>query len=208
MAAEKTRVPPIVLASASPRREELLRLLGLEFQVVPSDFDESAVAAWPPEGHVVQSASGKAQDVASGLDEAIVIGADTVVVVDDSILGKPTDDQDARRMLRVLSGRSHYVFTGLCVVKRQGGRTIACIEDYVRTEVCFGELSDEVIDAYVGTGEPLDKDGAYGIQERGSVLVEGIVGDYFNVVGLPVYRLSRMLMELGVPLFGSRESET
>lgn len=177
--------------------------MGLRFKVAPSDFDESGAAQWPPEEHVLQSATGKALDVALKFPQGIVIGADTVVVVDDSILGKPTSDDDARRMLKLLSGRSHYVYTGLCVVERAGGATSKTLRDYVQTEVRFGFLTDEIINAYVATGEPLDKAGAYGIQERGSVLIESVIGDYFNVVGLPVYRLSRMLAEIGVPLFGS-----
>ena len=191
----------VILASASPRREELLRLLGLDFRVVTSEFDESVVPRWPPEQHVVESATGKAAYIASRIRDGVVIGADTVVVVDSSILGKPVDAKDARRMLKLLSGRSHYVFTGLCVVQRSAGETVHTLRDCARTEVRFGKLSDEIINAYVATGEPMDKAGAYGIQERGSVLVECIVGDYFNVVGLPVYRLSRMLSEVGIPLF-------
>jgi len=196
-------MPDIILASASPRREELLRLMGLDFRVMPSDFDESAVIQWPPEEHVLESSMGKAMDVAVDISEGIIIGADTIVVVDEAILGKPENPDDARRMLRLLSGRSHFVYTGLCVCEMVGGMAARCLRDCVRTEVCFGDLTDETIDAYVATGEPLDKAGAYGIQERGGVLVEGIAGDYFNVVGLPVYRLSRMLAELGVPIFGS-----
>lgn len=192
----------IILASASPRRQELLQLLGIEFRVVPSDFDEKSAVAWPPEAHVMESAGGKAADIASRIEDCVVIGADTVVVVDDRILGKPSDPDDARRMLSLLSGRSHYVYTGLAVILHSEGKTVHAARDFVRTEVCFGELSDATIDHYVATGEPLDKAGAYGIQERGSLLVEGIVGDYFNVVGLPIYRLSRMLTEVGIPIFG------
>ena len=194
--------PRIILASASPRREEILSLLGVRFTVAPSDFDESGVIQWPPEEHVLESSTGKAAFIACRIPDGIVIGADTIVVVDDKILGKPADADDARRMLRLLSGRSHYVYTGLCVMKRAGNETVQTMRDCVRTEVCFGDLTDEMINAYVATLEPLDKAGAYGIQERGSVLVEGIVGDYFNVVGLPIYRLSRMLLDLGIPLFG------
>lgn len=194
--------PRIILASASPRREEILGLLGVRFTVAPSDFDESGVIQWPPEEHVLQSSTGKAASIACRIPDGIVIGADTIVVVDEAILGKPADAEDARRMLKLLSGRSHYVYTGLCVMKRAGDETVRTLRDYVRTEVRFGDLTDDIIDAYVATMEPLDKAGAYGIQERGSVLVEGIVGDYFNVVGLPIYRLSQMLHELGITLFG------
>lgn len=191
----------IILASASPRREELLRLMGLSFRVIPSDFDESVVSQWPPEEHVLQSATGKASDIAARASDGVVIGADTVVVAGNSILGKPESPGDARRMLKLLSGRSHFVYTGLCVIRRAGGKTTHSLRDYVCTEVRFGTLSDEIVEAYIATGEPLDKAGAYGIQERGCVLVESIVGDYFNVVGLPIYRLSRMLDEIGMPLF-------
>lgn len=194
-------MPDIILASASPRRQEILSLTGLSFKVIPSDFDESGVVQWPPEEHVVQSATGKAMDIALRIKEGVVIGADTVVVADNTILGKPFDSKEAIRMLRLLSGRSHYVYTGLCVIKRCDGRTTQSLQNYVKTEVIFGELTDEIIRAYVATGEPLDKAGAYGIQEMGSVLVESIVGDYFNVVGLPVYILARMLSDIGIPLF-------
>ncbi len=192
----------LILASASPRRQEILRLIGLPLRVVPSEFDESVLPLWPPEEHVLESATAKANDIASRVKEGAVIGADTIVVVGDTVLGKPVDENDARRMLRLLSGRSHYVYTGVCVVRRVEYKTLRSVRDYVRTEVRFCELSDDVIDAYVATGEPLDKAGAYGIQERAAILIEGIVGDYFNVVGLPVHRLSRLLLEVGVPVFG------
>lgn len=191
----------IILASASPRRNELLQLIEPSFLIIPSTFDESTVEKWPPDRHVINSATGKAFDVAEKIDNGIVIGADTVVVVDEEILGKPSNNDDARRMLKMLSGRSHYVYTGLCVISRKNGSTVNILKDYVKTEVRFGELSSHIIDMYVETGEPLDKAGAYGIQERGSVLIEYIVGDYFNVVGLPIYTLSRILNELGIPLF-------
>jgi septum formation protein len=193
-------VPYLILASASPRRQELLRLVGVPFRVVPSSFDESTLDLWPPDKHVLDSSNAKAEDVAVGIEDGVVIGADTIVVADDQVLGKPTDEGDARRMLRMLSGRSHYVYTGICVVRRSGGVTDLVARDFVRTEVCFCSLSEAAIEAYVATGEPLDKAGAYGIQERASVLIEGIVGDYFNVVGLPVHRLSRLLADVGVPV--------
>jgi septum formation protein len=191
----------IILASASPRRQEILRLIGMDFKVIPSSFDESSVEEWPPEEHVMATADGKAQDVSRLISDGVIIGADTVVVVDDGILGKPKDEADAKRMLKLLSGRSHFVYTGLSVLVLKAGVVSTHLKDYVSTEVIFGYLPESLIDAYVATGEPMDKAGAYGIQERGSVLVEGVVGDYFNVVGLPAYKLSRMLMEVGVPVF-------
>lgn len=193
---DSTKLPRIVLASHSPRRREILALAGYDFQVAPSSFDETTAASWPPERHVHESSRGKAEDVARGIDDGIVVGADTIVVINRLILGKPADEEDARRMLKLLSGRSHYVYTGLCLVLRKGGVNAASLCDSVRTEVRFGKLSDEIIDAYIATGEPMDKAGAYGIQGRGCVLVEGIVGDYFNVVGLPIFRLNRMLQEI------------
>jgi len=194
-------MPRIVLASASPRRRELLRLIVPRFEVIASSFDESKIPLWPPQEHVLKSSCVKASEVAAQLDDAIVIGADTVVVVGLEVLGKPRDNEDARRMLRLLSGRCHYVYTGVTVVKRGNGRTEISLRDFARTRVRFCKLRDAVIDAYIATGEPLDKAGAYGIQEKGCVLVEKICGDYFTVVGLPVFRLSRLLQKIGVPLF-------
>lgn len=202
MVVDRDQQPRIILASASPRRRDLLSLIVSRFEVIPSDFDESVLPLWPPENHVVQSALSKANNVAVRISDGIIIGADTIVVAGNEVLGKPTDAEDARRMLKLLSGRSHYVYTGVCVVQRAKNHTCQTFIDYVRTEVSFCELNDELIDAYIATGEPLDKAGAYGIQERGSLLVEGIIGDYFNVVGLPVFRLSRMLYKAGVPFFG------
>jgi septum formation protein len=176
--------------------------MGLNFEVIPSSFDESGTAVTAPNEYVMELASQKARDIARGIDDGIIIGADTVVVVDGEILGKPIDPADARRMLRLLSGRSHSVLTGVCVIQMSGGREAHSSVAFESTRVFFAPLTNEIIDAYVATGEPLDKAGAYGIQERGCVLIERIEGDYFNVVGLPVYRVSRMLMEIGVPLFG------
>ena len=186
----------LVLASASPRRQELLRLIGLPFRVIPSDFDESTLPLWPPDEHVLRSATAKAEDVAARIEEGVVIGADTIVVVDDQVLGKPADADDARRMLRLLSGRSHYVYTGVCVVRRSSGETVRTARDFVRTEVRFCAMSDATIDAYVATGEPLDKAGAYGIQGYGALLVTAIEGCYFNVMGLPLARLRALFREL------------
>jgi len=187
----------VVLASASPRRRELLRLIFPEFEVVPSGFDESNVSSdVPPTEQVIYSARCKAMEVLPLCDRALVISADTVVSVDEHILGKPSDAEDAKRMLRLLSGRVHQVYTGICCL--DSSLPESAQEACEKTDVKFRELSNEIIDRYIQTGEPMDKAGAYAIQGRGSVLIEGINGCYFNVVGLPLYRLSRMLERFGV----------
>ena len=189
----------IILASASPRRQELLKLLISEFEVIPSRFDENSIpTTTSPEKAVAASALAKAKDVARRHPEAIVIGADTVVVVDDHALGKPSDEEDARQMLMLLSGRSHYVYTGVAVVTTDSQRIEAT--GCERTEVWFRELSPELIDRYIATGEPMDKAGANAIQGKGCALVERIRGCYINVDGLPLYRLSRMLEKFGLEL--------
>jgi septum formation protein len=194
----------VVLASASPRRRELLRLVVSDFQVVPSEFDESGMpTSLSPGDHVALSAMEKARDIARGIEEGVVIGSDTVVSIDEHILGKPVDENDAARMLRLLSGRAHQVYTGIHAidVTPDGHREAGGVEC---TEVRFRDLTDEVIRRYVATGEPIDKAGAYAIQGRGSVLVEGISGCFFNVVGLPIYRLSRLLEGFGIEVLGDK----
>lgn len=184
----------VILASASPRRRELLTLIFRDFRVIPSRFDESSVPSdLGPADHVVYSATMKARDVAEIHPDSLVIGADTIVVVDDTILGKPADKADAIRMLDMLSGRAHEVYTGVALIGGNVERTgVEC------TEVNFAELGDEIIARYVDSGEPLDKAGAYAIQGKGVVLIESIRGCYPNVVGLPLSMLSNMLKEFGV----------
>jgi len=190
----------VVLASASPRRKELLGLILPEFRVIPSEFEESlAPAELDPRRHVVNSAEMKARDVAAKHPGALVIGADTVVVVNGEILGKPADESDAARMLRALSGRTHQVYTGIAVARDGVVRG-----DFECTDVTFRELSEDLIARYICTGEPMDKAGAYAIQRKGSVLIAGIRGCYFNVVGLPIYKLSRVLEEFGFELLCRR----
>ena len=185
-------VPRLVLASASPRRRELLGLLGLPFEVVPSGYDETLVdpsTVTPPE-YVTQLARDKALEVAGRMNgDALIIGADTTVVLDGQYLNKPTDAADAHRMLQALSGRPHKVYTGLCSVQAS-----AVVTDFAVTEVIFDTLTDDVITAYVATGEPLDKAGAYGIQGEALSFIPRIDGDYFNVVGLPLEYVRRMLL--------------
>lgn len=183
-----------ILASASPRRKEIMALTGLDFSVLVSNADEGAVDRNIPVGLYVQElALLKASSVTKVLlsnKKAVVISADTIVTLDGKILGKPKDAEDARKMLRALSGRTHEVYTGYCVMRVSDGKTVC---QSVKTEVTFKELSDEKIDAYIKTGEPMDKAGAYGIQGKGSMLVSGVNGDYLNVVGLPLSALSDTL---------------
>ena len=182
----------VILASASPRRLELLQQIGIEPIVCPADFDEGDGAASQADEIVMANALGKCRAVANFKGtEMPVIGADTVVVIDNVILGKPRDPKAACEMLRQLSGRSHEVLTGIAVKYKNKE-----VVDVVHTRVYFRSLSDAEIEAYVATGEPLDKAGAYGIQGRGAILVEKIDGCYNNVVGLPVSRVNELLNEM------------
>jgi len=188
--------PRLVLASASPRRRELLALLGLEFSVRPVDLDERALAGEAPAAHVRRLAREKAA-AAAGEGE-LVLAADTVVAVDGEILGKPSDAAEARRMLARLSGRTHEVFTGVAL--RQGGAAPREAVAVARTAVRFAALTGAEIDWYVASGEPFDKAGAYAIQGLGALLVEEIEGNYTNVVGLPLPATRRLFGELGLEL--------
>jgi len=173
--------PPLILASASPRRRELLESAGLRFSVVPSDAIESIREGEAPDELVRRLAREKAAVVAERAPDAVILAADTVVALGAALLEKPVDGEDARRMLRALSGKAHQVWTGVAIA--DGGR----LQDFcVRTEVRFRDLSDEEIGAYVASGEPMDKAGAYGIQGRAAAFVVGIQGSYTNVVGLPL----------------------
>lgn len=184
----------IVLASQSPRRKELLGRMGLEFVTQASKIDESAFDGLEARELVATLSREKAQWIARQLDgETLVIGADTVVVRDGAALGKPKNAEDAVAMLLSLSGRDHQVCTGVTVCR--GDRVLTQVEE---TQVTFRELTEAEVRQYVSTGEPMDKAGAYGIQGLGGLLVEGIRGDYSNVVGLPVCRLGQMLKDFGV----------
>ncbi len=185
--------PRLILASTSPRRRELLAHLGLPFEVAASRFDESLLSpiGLPPADYVTQLAQGKAAEVAARLaaPEAVIIGADTTVVLDGDVLNKPLDPADAARMLRRLSGRTHEVYTGLCVIRGERIQTAHSV-----TTVTFDTLTDDTITAYVATGEPLDKAGAYGIQGQGLGFIPKIDGDYYTVVGLPLTLLRGLLL--------------
>lgn len=176
----------IILASQSPRRQELLKLITSDFEINVSNVDETLPDKITPKEAVMYLSKIKAEPFADGDD--IVIGADTVVALDGKILGKPKSEENAKEMLRFLSGRTHSVFTGVTLANDKKTKTFA-----VETKVKFFELTNEEIDAYIKTKEPFDKAGAYGIQGYGSLLVEKIDGDYFNVVGLPVSTLAREL---------------
>ncbi|OZI11302.1 septum formation inhibitor Maf [Bacillaceae bacterium SAS-127] len=183
----------IILASGSPRRKELLQQIGLPFTVIVSDVDETISHPISSKETVMQLASRKAHAVAKHHEQNIVIGADTIVVLDGEILGKPKDRSDAKRMLSKLSGREHSVYTGVAIVQGKNEHVF-----YEETNVTFWELSSEEIDAYIDSGEPFDKAGAYGIQGIGALLVKKIDGDYFSVVGLPVASLYRQLQRFGL----------
>lgn len=190
---------PIILASASPRRAELLNQLGLDFQVIPSDVSEVIPEkSTAPQELVTKLALHKASDVACKVERGLVIGADTLVVLEDIIFGKPSGPAEAVKMLSILSGKYHSVYTGIAMVQVPSGRTEA---GYSETKVKFRSLAEEEIQSYVATGEPLDKAGAYGIQGKGGVLVERIEGCYFNVVGLPLSKLAEMLQKFGISIW-------
>jgi len=182
-----------VLASASPRRRELLTLIGIAHEVRPANIDESMRPREAPRRYAERLAREKASAVAVRDPDLITIGADTVVVIDRKVLGKPTDVGDAARMLRMLSGREHTVITAVAVSR--GRKLRSAIE-----EVCvtFRRLRDDEIDAYIAMGEPMDKAGAYGIQGYGATIVERIEGDYFAVMGLPLVRLVGLMRDVGV----------
>ena len=179
-----------VLASASPRRKELLELAQLPFTVHVPNAEEIIPPGLAPAQCAEHLAALKADAAACNLPNACIIAADTIVVVDNAILGKPKNEADAARMLRLLSGREHTVITGVCLLNTATAQKNVFSQE---TVVRFYPLSDAEIEAYVRTGEPIDKAGAYGIQGKGALLVESINGDYFNVVGLPVARLMREL---------------
>jgi septum formation protein len=185
----------LILASSSPRRKELLENLRLTFAISSSEVDESFDPALSPKEVVMELADRKAQVVFKENPTAFVIGSDTIVVADNQILGKPADEAEAFTMLKSLSGRQHDVYTGVSIVSPTGTTKF-----YEKTEVWFWELTDDSIRAYVKSGEPLDKAGAYGIQQLGGMLVKKINGDYFAVVGLPVSRTIRELKKAGYQL--------
>ena len=180
----------LILASQSPRRRELLGLFRRPFTIQVADIDETMDADRPPYDEVARVSRAKAEAIAREKDD-IVVAADTIVVCNGQILGKPWDEADAFRMLRLLSGRDHQVMTGMTVLR--GDRAVTCTEV---TDIHFRELSDKEIESYIATGEPMDKAGSYGIQGGAALFAERMVGDYYNVMGLPVCRLYQILAEI------------
>jgi septum formation protein len=203
--------PRLILASASPRRRELLGYLGLPFDIITSDFDESSISTEgiTPAEWVMELAKGKALAVADNVPNPassngapiLILGADTTVVLNGEYLNKPEDADDAKRMLRHLSGQTHQVYTGICLVEIKNGIIQPPVTDVAVTDVTFDEIPDAVINAYVATGEPLDKAGAYGIQGKALAFIPKINGDYFNVVGLPLNKLVALLARFGVSVW-------
>ena len=186
---------PIVLASASPRRKVLLEKIGLKFEVEPGDCEEEIKSEIEPHELVRQISIKKAKSVAARHKNALIIAADTIGVIDNKILGKPHTENEARKMLKEISGKSHTVITGFTILDTATNKTLSRT---VSTNVYIKELSSQEIDAYVKTGEPLDKAGAYAIQGLGAVIVERIDGDYYNVMGLPLNALTEVLKEFGI----------
>jgi septum formation protein len=180
----------LVLASQSPRRQELLSILGIPFSVIPASINEVPFADEPAETFVVRMAREKGMEVASRITQSVILSADTIVTVDDEILGKPSDDADAGRMLRKLSGREHSVYTAVCVIDQPSGRTHEGLE---RTKVWFRSVSDEEIGEYLRRENVLDKAGAYGIQGYAGIYIPRLEGNYFNVMGLPLPLVHELL---------------
>lgn len=191
----KSRPHSLILASRSPRRRYLLEQAGLTFSVIPSTLDESSVPVSPPTDHVRMLANAKAMEVADLYPKSWVIGADTLVLIGDAVLGKPDTEAQARGMLKALSGKTHRVLTGYCICCRAEERSFS---ETVETKVSFKTLNDTEIDWYLSTGEPFDKAGAYAVQGLGSFLVKRIEGSYTNVVGLPVCEVIECLLREGV----------
>ncbi|QFT90054.1 Septum formation protein Maf [Bacillus sp. THAF10] len=179
---------PLILASGSPRRKELLKQVHLQFEVKVSNIEETYDPSLSPEEIATSLAYQKAESVFQEHPEAIVIGSDTIVVLEDMVLGKPVDEAEARETLRKLSGSKHHVISGVAILSKEKQVTF-----YEKTAVTFWDLTEDEIEFYIQSGEPMDKAGSYGIQEVGAIFVKEIQGDYFSIVGLPLSRTVREL---------------
>lgn len=184
----------IILASNSRARADLLKALGIGFEIIPSNVDEKAIPLSKPERYVKKLAYMKAEKVSAGIRSGVVIGADTVIFLGNKIFGKPKGRKRAFYMLKELSGKTHRVLTGICIIDASTGKAMT---RSVATRVKFRDLSDDEINLYIRTERPFDKAGAYGLQQNGAMFVESIEGDYSNVVGLPIDTLCRMLKDIG-----------
>lgn len=187
--------PALILASQSPRRSQLMRMLGLTFETIPADIDETWLAGEDPVAHAERLAREKCAVIAGTRPEAVVVGSDTVVILDGDVLGKPSDEDEAVAMLMRLQGREHTVATGIAVGDRGGDRILSSVEC---VQVRFRDFDRDTAAAYARTGEPMDKAGAYGIQGYGATLVASITGDYFAVMGLPIVRMMALLLDAGL----------
>jgi septum formation protein len=193
-----------ILASSSPRRRELLEGLGLAFIIHPSEADEDVPVGTKPAALVEMLSLRKAQAVAQYYEQGLVIGSDTIVVLEDRILGKPVDEEDAFSMLSQIQGRTHTVYSGVAIVDAKSGEALV---EHQSTQVTMRSLSEWEIRKYIKTGEPMDKAGSYAIQGLGATLVEGIEGDYFTVVGFPVGLFARMLRKFGIDILSMNAEE-
>lgn len=189
---------PFILASASPRRVELLQDLGLSFTVIPSGADETYRSGETPSAHVRRISRAKAMVVAADYPEAWVLGADTIVVIGGEVLGKPKDREDARRMLRRLSGREHHVVTGFTILRKS---VSVLYRKTVRSTVVFRSIEEDELQWYINTDEPYDKAGGYAVQEKGGLFAKRIRGSYSNVIGLPVSEVFEILKKIGAIRF-------
>lgn len=190
----------IILASGSPRRKELLELIGVEFNIITSNKEE-VITSTNPEEVVKELSMMKAEDVAEGVTgPAIILGADTVVAHGGRILGKPKDKEDAFRMIRSFAGEDHYVYTGVCIIKKEADGSVKKISFAEGTKVTVYPMSDEEIERYVASGEPMDKAGAYAIQGLFAPYIKGIEGDYYNIVGFPIAGIYQRLKNEGIYL--------
>jgi septum formation protein len=188
----------LVLASSSPRREELLKSLGLKFTIVPSKINEKVFNDLSPVDMVQELALAKAEEVAELVEDTVIIAADTLVVCDGDILGKPSSKEEAFTMLKKLSAKKHKVLTGLVLLSSNNGKFLL---NYDETEVYMRPLMDNEISSYINTGEPMDKAGSYSIQGLGGVFIEKIIGSYFTVMGLPIHKLLLMMREFSLDIF-------
>ncbi|RKY84952.1 septum formation inhibitor Maf [candidate division KSB1 bacterium] len=187
----------LILASTSPRRKEILSKTGLGFDVVVNNYEEDMTLDMPPKELAAYLSLGKAKSVANQYPDALVIGADTIVAFKDKILGKPKSVEEAKEMLTMLSGEVNSVITGFTMIHQSSNRIIT---DAIESFVTFRKMSEEEIDNYIATGEPMDKAGAYAIQEKGAIFVEKIEGDFFTIIGLPLYRIAEELKQFGITI--------